>query len=80
MKRAKCTRVKQNKTVGANKIDATSSSLAAKKEDELLPFRIVELIDKFLPFRDGHGTIESETSVPEQVFSANTRPDEGTTS
>jgi hypothetical protein len=48
------TRVKQNKTVGANKVDTASSSLAAQKEDKLLAFRIIELIDKLLSLRDVH--------------------------
>jgi len=60
------TRIEQNKPVSTNKIDTTSSSLATQEEDEFFPLRVVELINKFLPLRDTHGAVESETPVPEK--------------
>lgn len=63
-KQAFDTRVKQNKAVGANKVDTTSSGLATEKEDEFLPLGVVELIDKLLPLRDAHTAVESEAPIP----------------
>jgi len=56
-------RVKQDKAIGANKIDTASAGLAAQKEDEFLSFRVIELIDKLLSFRDAHRAVESETPI-----------------
>ncbi len=49
--------VEEDKAIRANQIDTTTSGFAAKQENELLPGGIIELVDEFLPFVDGHSTV-----------------------
>ena len=57
------TGVEEDKSVGANQIDTASTGFTTEQEDEFFAFRIVELIHKFLAFRDSHGTIQPEMSI-----------------
>lgn len=60
------TRVKQNKPVGTDEVDTASTSLGTEEEDELLALRVVELVHEFLPFRDVHGAVKTEVTIPEE--------------
>lgn len=60
------TRVKQNKPVGTDEVDTTSTSLGTEEEDEFLALWIIELVHKLLPFRDVHGAIQTEVAIPEE--------------
>ena len=63
------TRIKENQAIGPNQVDAASSRLTAQEKYKLFPVRIVELIDKFLSFRDAHCATKSETAVSVRVRS-----------
>lgn len=57
------TRIKENQPISSDEVDTASTSFTTEQEDELLPLWIVERIYEFLPFGNGHGSIQPEVAV-----------------
>jgi hypothetical protein len=59
----KRTWIKENETIGTNKVDTASSSFTREKKDKLFAFRVIELIHEFLPFCNRHGPVQAEVII-----------------
>lgn len=50
--------IEEDEAVRADEVEATATGFAAEEEDELVAFRVVELVDELLTFVDVHRTIQ----------------------
>lgn len=67
------TRVKEDKSVCADEVDTTSTSLATEQEDKLLAFRVVELVNHLLTLGNGHCAVKPEVPVSIHARMSNRR-------
>lgn len=59
------TRVEEDKAIGTDEVDTATSCFAREEENELLPLRIVELIDQLLSLLDICASLQTEVAVPD---------------